>query len=286
MRSLRTPWATALGAGALLLQMGCAQTLAPSPMPLVPPAASVEVTLARLDCGTSAGPSDVGRFSDVFGFNGLMVQLVFSCYLVKHGDEYLLWDAGHSMSAGAVAPRLSIVDQLAQLNVKPEQIKYVGISHYHPDHTGQVGSFPQAILLIGKGDWDVLTSANPPTNAPKAPFAHFISGSGKVEPVPLDKDVFNDRTVVMLATPGHTPGHHSLLVYLREKGAVLIAGDLAHFHENYDVDGVPPFNTSRAETLASLARFKKIAVNAKATVIMQHDARDVGKLPAFPAAAR
>ena len=50
--------------------------------------------------------------------------------------------------------------------------------------------------------------------------------------------------------------------------------------------GVPTFNTSRAETLASLDRFKKIAANLKATVILQHDGRDIGKLPAFPAGAR
>jgi len=49
---------------------------------------------------------------------------------------------------------------------------------------------------------------------------------------------------------------------------------------------VPSFNTSRAETLASLDRFKKMAANLKATVILQHDGRDIGKLPAFPAAAR
>jgi glyoxylase-like metal-dependent hydrolase (beta-lactamase superfamily II) len=281
MRTIVAACTAGLCAGALLLQTACAQQQTSTP---AKPA--VDVSLTRIECGTSAGPSDVGRFSDVFGFDGLMVQIVYSCYLVKHGDEYLLWDTGHSMSAGAVAPKVSIVDQLAQLNVKPEQIKYVGISHYHPDHTGQVGSFPQTTLLIGKGDWDVLTSPKPPANAPTAPFAHFISGGGKVEPVPLDKDIFNDRSVVMLATPGHTPGHHSLLVQLREKGIVLITGDLAHFHENYEVDGVPPFNTSRAETLASLARFKKIAANSKATVIMQHDGRDVSKLPAFPAAAK
>ena len=245
-----------------------------------------EVSLTRLDCGTSAGPSDVGRFSDVFAHNGLMLQIVFSCYLIRHGDDYMLWDTGHAMSAGAVAPKLSIVDQLSQLNVKPEQVRFVGISHYHPDHTGQVGSFPQATLLIGKGDWDVLTSPKPPSNANPAPFAHWIGGAGKVEPVPLDKDVFGDGTVIMLATPGHTPGHHSVLVKLRQTGNVLISGDLAHFHENYDSNGVPPFNTGRAETLASLDRFKKIAANMKATVIIQHDGRDIAKLPAFPASAK
>ena len=176
-----------------------------------------ELSLTRLDCGTSAGPGDVGRFSDVGAHRGLKVQLVFSCYLIKHGDDYMLWDTGHSLSAGAVAPKVSLVDQLAQVQVKPEQIKFVGISHYHADHTGQVGSFPQATLLIGKGDWDVLTSPKPPSGANPAPFAHWISGGGKVEPVPLDKDVFGDGSVMMLATPGHTPGHHSMLVRLRQR---------------------------------------------------------------------
>jgi glyoxylase-like metal-dependent hydrolase (beta-lactamase superfamily II) len=90
----------------------------------------------------------------------------------------------------------------------------------------------------------------------------------------------------MLYTPGHTPGHHSLLVKLPQKGAVVLVGDLAHFHENYETNGVPTFNTDRAQTLASLERIKKIAAGAKATVILQHDPRDLDKLPVFPAAAK
>jgi hypothetical protein len=49
---------------------------------------------------------------------------------------------------------------------------------------------------------------------------------------------------------------------------------------------VPAFNTDRAETIASLDRVKKIAANMKANFIIQHDARDLDKLPAFPAAAK
>jgi glyoxylase-like metal-dependent hydrolase (beta-lactamase superfamily II) len=69
-------------------------------------------------------------------------------------------------------------------------------------------------------------------------------------------------------------------------GAVVITGDAAHFRENWESVGVPAFNFDRAQTVASLERLKKIAANTKATVIIQHDARDVGKLPAFPAAAK
>jgi len=175
---------------------------------------------------------------------------------------------------------------LAQINLKPEQIKYVGISHYHADHTGQVASFPGATILIGRGDWDSIRAPNPNPGVNFTPFAHWIGGAGKVEPLAGDKDVFGDGTAMILNTPGHTPGHHSLLVRLKEKGNVLITGDLAHFHENYDNNGVPGFNTHRGDSLASIDRFKKSAANLKATVIIQHDVRDINKLPAFPAAAK
>ena len=221
-------------AGALVCLLGSAQ-------------AATDVSLTRLDCGTPAAPTAVNeRFSDTYAYGDLKLQLVYSCYLIKHGDEYLLWDTGHAMTTPNVAPKVSLVDQLGQLNLKPEQIKYVGISHYHGDHIGQVGSFPKATLLIGKGDWDVLTSPKPPENANPAPFANWIKGESKVEPVPLDKDVFGDGSVIMLYTPGHTPGHHSLLVKLPQMGTVLLSGDLMHFRENYDTNGVPTFNTDRS----------------------------------------
>lgn len=271
----RTLAMISLGACAIM----CAQSPAWSQAPAI--------TLARLECGTNAAPTDVGgRMSDTYAYSGLKVQLTFSCYLIKHGDDYLLWDTGNPVGTTPTAPKTSLVDLLAQLKVTPDQIKYVGISHYHGDHVGQVSAFPRSTLLIGKGDWEVLTDAKFAGVANPAPFANWISGGGKVEPLPGDKDVFGDGTVVVLNTPGHTPGHHSLLVRLKEMGNVLITGDLAHFHENYETNGVPTFNTDRAATLASLDRFKKIATNLHATVIIQHDARDIGKLPAFPAAAK
>jgi glyoxylase-like metal-dependent hydrolase (beta-lactamase superfamily II) len=256
-----------------------------------------EVTLTRLDCGTSraAAAPDTGlNFSDTFGTNIPKIRLVFSCYLIKHGNEYMVWDTGFGMNAGPVAPKTSLVDLLAQLNVKPEQVKYVGLSHYHGDHVGQAGSFPKATLLIGKGDWDILSGPKLPASVRRPPgdvvnpepFANWISGGGNVEPLLLDKDVFGDGTVIMLNTPGHTPGHHVLLVKLPRTGNVMLSGDLAHFRENYDNNVVPGFNANRAETLASFDRVKQIAANLKATFIIQHDPRDVDKLPAFPASAQ
>jgi len=265
---------TALAAGAL------------APANAQSAATPATVTLTRMQCGTNAAPTDVAqRFSDTYAYNGLMVQLTFSCYLIRHNGDYLIWDTGNPVGGGATAPKTSLTDLLAQLEITPAQVKYVAISHYHNDHTGQASQFPQATLLIGKGDWDVLTDPKTPATT-SAPFSHWISGGGTVDPVTGDRDVFGDGSVLMLNMPGHTPGHHSLLVKLTTMGNVLISGDLAHFHENYESSGVPTFNTDRAASLASLDRFKAIAKNLHATVIIQHDQRDVSKLPVFPASAK
>jgi glyoxylase-like metal-dependent hydrolase (beta-lactamase superfamily II) len=275
-----------LAAGAcagMLASAASAQAPAQAPTAKQTPA---EVTITRINCGTPQDPVVVNpRFTDIFAYGDMKRQFVYSCYLIKHGSEYLLWDTGQAMDAPKVAPKESIVDQLAKLNVKPDQIKFVGISHYHADHTGQVASFPGATLLIGQGDWDAIKSDHPGTGVNFKPFEKWTKGDGKVEPQPLDKDVFGDGSVIMLATPGHTPGHHSLLVKLA-KHNIVISGDAVHFRENLDSEGVPSFNFNRAETIASIQRLKKIIVNMHAMIIIQHDARDVDKLPAFPAAAK
>jgi glyoxylase-like metal-dependent hydrolase (beta-lactamase superfamily II) len=245
---------------------------------------AVEVTLTRLDCGT--GFNDPRRFSDTFAYSEPRLPFTFSCYVIKHGDDYMVWDTGYAPGTNANAPKVSLAEQLATIKVKPEQVKFVGISHFHADHTGQLGTVPGATLLIGEREWAAITAPKPMAGANVAGFTHWISGGGKVEPQPADKDVFGDGTVVILRTPGHTPGHQALLVRLKEKGAVLLIGDAAHFHENWQGNGVPGFNYDRAETLASLDRLKQIEKNVKATVIIQHDPRDIDKLPAFPAAAR
>jgi N-acyl homoserine lactone hydrolase len=254
---------------------------------LATPARAADLSIARLDCGTSPPPVVVNeRFSDTYAFPGLKLTFVFSCYIIKHGDDYLLWDTGHAMTMPNVAPKVSLVDQLAKINVTPDQIKYVGISHYHADHTGQIASFPKATLLIGAKEWDAISAPKPAEGVNYKPFESWIKGDSKVEPQPIDKDVFGDGSVIMLRTPGHTPGHSSLLVKLAEMGPIIITGDAVHFRENLDTVGVPAFNFDRAQTVASIERLKKIAANLKATIIIQHDARDVEKLPPTPAFAK
>ena len=275
--------ATVCTAASLSAAHAQAQTQAPAAKPAAPATAT---SLTRLECGTPQPPTAVNqRFSDIYAYGDKKVQFVYSCYLIKHGDDYLLWDTGFAKGTPNTGPSESIPEQLAKLNVKPEQIKFVGISHFHADHTGQVNSFPKAVLLIGKNEWDGITSNPPAAGANVKPFEGWVKGDNKVEPQVADKDVFGDGSVIILRTPGHTSGHQSLFVKLAKSGNYILSGDSVHFHENYDTMGVPWFNFDRAQTLASMDRIKKLAAANKAKLIIQHDQRDIKLLPAFPAGA-
>jgi glyoxylase-like metal-dependent hydrolase (beta-lactamase superfamily II) len=255
---------------------------------------ATDVKLWRLDCGTIQ-VNNLDLFSDTFAYVGKKRQLTDSCYLIQHGADYMLWDTGlpaglkgAPLSSDApLSPTLTrtLVEQLATLGLKPEQIAMVGISHYHFDHVGQAADFPQAKLLIGKADFDALKTEPAPFGADPKLLAHWLKENGTVETVTGDKDIYGDGSVTMLAMPGHTPGSTALLVRLAKKGPVLLSGDVVHFEEQFKVNGVPGFNTSRAESLASMDRIQKMAKTLKATLVVQHDANDVKKLPVFPASA-
>lgn len=255
-----------------------------------PAAAAPELALWRLDCGQVEVP-DLDFLSDTFVFSGQSRTVSVSCYLVRHGDSYLLFDAGlplsrlgagqKSVGGGQAVLKRSLVDQLKDLGLAPDRIELLALSHYHADHAGQAASFPAARLVIGAEDLAVVRGEGVAFNLDRSFFATWTQSAGRVTPITGDHDVYGDGQVVMLATPGHTPGHHSLLVRLAS-GPVILSGDLWHFREQVEIGGVPKINTSRADTLASMDRIQKAARALHAQVILGHDLRDVSLLPAFP----
>ncbi len=259
------------------------------------PAHAADTELWRLDCGQIT-VSDLSVFSDAFAYAGQTRTLTDSCYLIRHGQDYLLWDSG--LPAGLLGARVDpsaafgptlkvdLPTQLAQISIRPDSIKYLGISHNHFDHTGQAATFPKATLLIGAADFAALKHEPLPFAVDPATLQPWLDGRAKTETVTGDRDVFGDGSVVMLAAPGHTTGETALLVRLPKTGAVLLSGDVVHFSEQWEKHGVPTFNADRADTLASMARLQAVAAELKATLIVPHEPADIAKLPAFPKSAR
>ena len=238
-----------------------------------------------LDCGVNQA-KDQSRWSP--GVNeGKPIEFSDNCYLIRHAKGLLLWDTGITdavaampdgmvVANGAITQRRTktLAAQLTEIGVKPTDIIYVAVSHTHGDHVGNVGLFPSSTILIQGAEYEWAM-----TQAAKPAFA----ATQKFEKLSGDRDVFGDGSVTILSTPGHTPGHQSLLVVLPKTGALVLSGDAVHFKDNWEQRRVPSLNFNRDQTLASLQRIATVLEERKATLWINHDKPQSAQLRYAPA---
>jgi N-acyl homoserine lactone hydrolase len=247
-----------------------------------------QVRLYALDCGRIR-LNDMGLFSDTGEYDGKPGTIVDPCWIVRHPKGTLLWDTGlgdqvAANKGGADFPLghmqvdITLLDQLRAIGLTPGDITYVSFSHTHFDHTGNANEFPDATWILNKAEIAWAESGAP--NVKIDTFSAYQTA--KTQMIDGDYDVFGDGSVRILKTPGHTPGHQSLLVKLKKAGTVIISGDLYHLRDNYRFHRVPPFNVDRADTMASFDRIDTILKNTKGRLVVHHDPQDFKSLPAFP----
>jgi N-acyl homoserine lactone hydrolase len=235
-----------------------------------------------LNCGEGVA-GDISRWSP--GVNeGKSMDFVDNCYLIRHGGVWMLWDTGVSDAIAAMPnglapadPRMThwkrpktLASQLQQIGVKPDDVKFLAVSHTHPDHIGNVEMFPKAMLLVQKTEYEWPGANNAPRFKPEHPVTKLDG----------DYDVFRDGSVIILSTPGHTPGHQSLLVKLRKTGTIVLTGDAVHFKDNWDHRRVPSANFDKDKTVTSMERLDAFLKKEKAQLWINHDKaqRDTLKL--------
>jgi len=252
--------------------------------------AAPDLRLYRLDCGTMH-IGDMSMMSDAGHYKERSYDIVISCYLIKHDDTWMLWDTGFArnfrggVTQGALKMDLAttIVDQLKTLGLRPDDIRYVALSHAHFDHSGQADDFPGATLVLQKAERAVLDDS-------AAATAHFIDRglmkqhltSGRIQLVDGDTDLFGDGSLRMIALPGHTPGHMALRLTLPGSGVVILSGDQWHFPENRRDDQVPTFNFDHAATIVSSRKLEALIARDHARLIIQHEPADNAQLPRLP----
>ena len=226
-----------------------------------------------LNCGEGVA-GDISRWSP--GVNeGKSMDFVDNCYLIKHAQGWFLWDTGVTDAVAAMPNGLApadprsvtwrrqktLADQLEQLGVKPSDIKAMAVSHTHPDHIGNVEMFPNPMLYVQKAEYEWPGANNAPRFKPEHPVTKLEG----------DKDIFGDGSIVILSTPGHTPGHQSLVVKLPKTGEVVLSGDAVHFKSNWENRGVPSNNVSKEQTLASMEKIADTLTKDKAQLWINHD---------------
>jgi len=118
------------------------------------------------------------------------------------------------------------VARLASLGVRPYEVTIVVNSHLHFDHASNNGAFPNATFIV-QGDHLAFAKGKP--NFPGVywdiPELTYMPVAGRVR-------VASGLEVV--PTPGHAPGHQSLVVDLPETGRVVLCGDAAFTRANLE----------------------------------------------------
>jgi len=259
--------------------------------------AGVADKLYRLDCGHSlANDESVWTPGENVGRD---IEFSSTCWLVKHRSEWLLWDTGVPQTAlndprgWSTLPKLivyhldrSLTDQLAEIGLKAGDIGRVAISHTHGDHIGNVWLFPNATIVMQRAEYSWIHSPNGPNDNVNQlmALARRLMGTPKnLQLIDGDADVFADGSVTLVSTPGHTPGHQSLLVHLRKSGFIMLSGDLAHSEDNFEKDIVPSLNTDKGASIASMEKIRRLLTTYQAKFFINHDKSQTDTLKLLPA---
>jgi glyoxylase-like metal-dependent hydrolase (beta-lactamase superfamily II) len=221
------------------------------------------------------------------------VDFVNASYLIVHPRGTLMFDAGavadshfkadgSPVEEGIMSATKPLLPQLAAAGYEPGDVTYFALSHFHSDHTANANAFADATWIVQKAERDFMFADAPQGIIQPASYAALRNADTKI----LDNedfDVFGDGTVVVMATPGHTPGHQVVAVKLANRGTVVLGGDLYHYPEERTTGRIPTFEFDAAQSKASRARVEQYLKDSGATLWIEHDRATHAALPKSPA---
>jgi glyoxylase-like metal-dependent hydrolase (beta-lactamase superfamily II) len=222
--------------------------------------------------------------SGTLALNGVEVPVPF--YLLRHQDGDVIVDGGNPLAAardprahwGGLADIFELhmsedehcVAQLERLGVEPSSVRHVVQTHLHMDHTGALGHFPDATVVVHRREREAALAAEsalvtgyvrPDYDRPELRW-QLVDG---------ELDLFGDGTIRLLETPGHAAGHTSLLLQLEETGPVLLTADAADNRDQWEGRAHPRALFSREAANRSLELLRRRAAETGALVVFGHD---------------
>lgn len=215
---------------------------------------------------------------------GTKVSIPYFFYLIQHTDGNLLFDSGgHPDLAQNPRARLGpaadsfevlmtadddIARKLAMIGLSLADITHVAHSHLHYDHCGGIEFLQHAEFLIQESE--VKFAFSPPVYQRslfvRADFDHAVRWTK----LGGERDVFGDGRVVLFPTPGHTPGHQSMLVHLDQQSVILV-GDAAYLPEKMRARRLPPVVWDPDKMVASWERIEELQRAHDSLLLFSHD---------------
>ncbi len=235
----------------------------------------------------ASGPELYLFESGTLGLGGLEVPVPF--FLLRHPQGDVLVDGGNPLAVardphahwGALADRFEVhmseeqhcVAQLRRLGVAPDSVRYVVQTHLHIDHTGALGHFPGATVVVHSRELEAARAAESPIASGYVredydrPEVRWQLAEGEL-------DLFGDGAIRLIETPGHSAGHMSLLLRLDETGPVLLTADAADNRAQWEGRAYPRALFSRDEATRSLELLRELAHQTDPLIVLGHDPDD------------
>ncbi|QTF10914.1 N-acyl homoserine lactonase family protein [Brenneria izadpanahii] len=211
-------------------------------------------------------------------------------FLLTHPKGHTLIDGGNAVET-AVNPRdywgditdvywpvmseeQGCVAQLEKLGIDPQDVRYVVQSHLHLDHTGAIGRFPNATYVVQRREYEYAYTADwfaaggYIRNDFDRPGLKWEFLDGEINDF---YDLYGDGSLRTIYTPGHSPGHQSVLLTLPHSGSFLLSCDAAYTTDHWEERALPGFLTSAIEAVRSVQKLRRLAEKAEATVVTGHD---------------
>lgn len=224
---------------------------------------------------------------------GEAASLSCNAYLIKRTDGWTLWDTGIE-DAVAEEPegrviahdirgvvRHTMASQLQAIGITPADIDTLLLSHAHFDHAGNCRMFPRSTWVVQRAEHEAMFGPDYETHG-FLPHLYQTLKSNPTRVVEGDHDVHGDGSIQLISTPGHTPGHCSLLVRLPRRGPVILSGDVAHFAESLQNRYVPRMNSDQAASRVSMDRIEALSRAERAPIWFNHDRAVMEALPRAP----
>lgn len=176
------------------------------------------------------------------------------------------------------------LNEVLKLGINPESVRYVFQTHLHSDHCGAIGHFPNARHIVQRQELRYALTCD-----------WYVDGvydrgdfDDDVDWLFLDGawddgyDVFDDGVLRALFTPGHSPGHTSVVVDLPQTGKVLIAGDACYTIDHYENRAMPGIMHSGEDVVASVAKIRRFVERSGAMLVPGHDPDEWAKFKHAP----
>jgi glyoxylase-like metal-dependent hydrolase (beta-lactamase superfamily II) len=241
--------------------------------------------------------TELGLFdSGTLALSGVEVPVPF--YLLRHPQGTVLVDGGNPLAVardphahwGPLADVFEVhmteaqhcAAQLARLGVGPGEVTHVVQTHLHIDHTGALGHFPDAAVVVHARELEAARTAQDPTTTGYV-RADYDRPELRWQTFEGDLDLFGDGVLRLLETPGHAAGHVSLLIELPQTGTVLLTADACDNRAQWEGREHVRALHSREDAARSLQRLHDLAAETQALIGFGHDSENWAELRHAPA---